>query len=172
MSTIIWKKNNVSNRQSWGTFASPLSPAFPTAHEYILVFAKNTRRLMGKFETDLTKQEFIDWSLAMWELPKKSYNECGYIINSGIHPAPMPEDLIIRCIKMFSWIGAMVLDPFMGIGTVPRVCKKLNRKYIGIEMSPEYVKFAESRLRNMVISEPLFNEEDEKKIWPSEETEI
>lgn len=60
------------------------------------------------------------------------------------HPAPFPVDLIERIIS--STTAEVILDPFMGSGTTALVAKNLGRKYIGIEISPEYCKMAQDRV--------------------------
>jgi len=160
MTTIILDKRNASNRQSWGSFKSPSCPSFPTPFEYLLVFAKETKKLQEKGETDLTKEEFIEWSSSMWFLPARSFDDCVRIINSGVHPAPFPEEIPIRCIKMFSWKDALVLDPFAGYATTAVVCKKLGRRFIMIEQSEDYCKKAEKRLQYLITTDSLFDKGD------------
>ena len=58
-----------------------------------------------------------------------------------------PEELPKRCIKMFSWIGATVLDPFAGVGTTLKVAKNLKREYIGFEVSKDYYSKALDRIK-------------------------
>lgn len=139
--TIIWEKNNVSSRTCWGSFKSPSSPSFPTPFEYILVFSKKDTKLKTKGYTDLTSEEFINWSLAKWNISGEKSNKLG-------HPAPFPVELPLRCIKMFSWIDAVVYDPFMGSGTTAIACVKTNRKYIGSEISKPYYDISIERLNN------------------------
>ena len=62
MTQIIWDKAQTSNRTAWGSFCSPSCPSFPTTFEYILVFAKDSLKLVEKGESDLTKEEFVEWS--------------------------------------------------------------------------------------------------------------
>lgn len=139
---IIWDKSQVGNRTSWGSFCSPSCPSFPTPFEYILVFAKDTLKLKEKGETDLTKEEFIDWSLALWRFaPETRMKKFG-------HPAMFPEELPKRLIKMFSWKGARVLDPFMGLGTTGVVAKRLGRDFTGFEIDKEYFEKAKERIEN------------------------
>jgi len=59
MAIIVWDKNNTSSRTSWGSFASPSSPSFPTPFEYILGFTKQVRKLQWKGETDLKKRSLF-----------------------------------------------------------------------------------------------------------------
>jgi site-specific DNA-methyltransferase (adenine-specific)/modification methylase len=65
---------------------------------------------------------------------------------SNVHGAVFPETLPEELIKNFSEEGDLVYDPFMGSGTVGKVCKSLNRNYIGSEISEEYCKIAEERI--------------------------
>ena len=66
------------------------------------------------------------------------------------HPAPYPEELVARLIRMFSFVGDTVLDPFMGTGTTPVVASKYGRDSIGVEIDPEYFAMAGQRLRKTV----------------------
>jgi len=73
----------------------------------------------------------------------------------GAHFAVMPEKLVEPCVLAGSRPGDLILDPFAGSGTVGVVAQKLGRAFIGIELNPEYVKLAESRLLQTPVS--LFN---------------
>lgn len=75
---------------------------------------------------------------SVWNVTTKPFAEA--------HFATFPEELIVDCIKAGCPEGGVVLDPFMGAGTTALVAAKLNRKYIGFELNPEYVKIAEKRL--------------------------
>jgi len=67
------------------------------------------------------------------------------------HFAVMPEKLVEPCVLAGSREGDIVLDPFCGAGTVPKVAKEFQRSYLGIELSPEYCKIAEDRLKQGVL---------------------
>ena len=67
------------------------------------------------------------------------------------HPAMFPEYLAGDHIKSWSNEGDIVLDPFNGSGTTTKMAKHLNRKYLGIEISPEYIKIAENRLKQEIL---------------------
>ena len=79
------------------------------------------------------------------------------------HPAMFPEELADRVIKLFSFRGDIVLDPFNGVGTTCVVAKKNGRKYIGIDISEEYCKKAEERLRSVQVQLPLFDNKGSRK---------
>jgi len=72
-------------------------------------------------------------------------------IKGNIHPAVYPEYVVQELIKLLTEEGNIVLDPFLGSGTTAIVSKKLNRKYIGIEIFDEYVNYAESKLKNVSV---------------------
>ncbi|HHV27984.1 MAG TPA: site-specific DNA-methyltransferase [Tissierellia bacterium] len=140
MTIILWDKCQTSNRAAWGSWLSPSSPSFPRPFEYILVFAKENKKLQYKGDTDLTREEFIEYSNGLWKFaPETRQKKIG-------HPAMFPEELPKRLIKMFSWTDAVVLDPFAGAGTTLKVAKELGRKYIGFDISKEYCDITEKRL--------------------------
>lgn len=65
------------------------------------------------------------------------------------HPAPFPEQLVSRCLISACPVGGVVLDPYMGSGTVAVSAKKMERNYLGIELNPEYIKIAEERIKRI-----------------------
>jgi len=91
---------------------------------------------------------------------KYAHNVWEYIVgkdnNNGLHTAVFPEALAQDHILSWSNEGDTVLDCFCGSGTTPKMAKMLNRHYIGIEISPEYVKLAERRL--LATPVPLFGQ--------------
>ena len=66
------------------------------------------------------------------------------------HPAPYPEELASRLIRMFSFVGDTVLDPFLGTGTTTVAASRWGRNSIGVELHPEYFAMAERRIRESV----------------------
>ena len=153
MTHIVWDKSQIGNRTAWGSFKSPSCPSFPTPFEHILVFGHKSNKLQYKGETDLTKEEFIEWANALWKFaPQTNQKKIG-------HPAMFPVELPKRCIKMFSWVGATVLDPFMGSGTTAIACINTNRNYIGFELDKHYCDIANERIQKIVdANEKLIKE--------------
>lgn len=139
---IIWLKNNLKKLTAWGSWKSPSCPYLSYPFEFIEVFSKDTLKHVGDKENiDITKEEFIEyvnghWSIAP-ETRMKKFN----------HPAMFPEELARRCIKLFSYKNDLVLDPFNGAGTTTFVAHELGRRYIGIDISEEYCKIAEERIK-------------------------
>jgi site-specific DNA-methyltransferase (adenine-specific) len=76
-------------------------------------------------------------------------------IKRNIHPAVFPEYVIQEFIKLLTKQGDIVLDPFMGSGTVGVAAKKLGRHFIGIEINPEYCKYAEERIAKVKQTDVL-----------------
>ena len=79
----------------------------------------------------------------VWFIPTKPFK--------GAHFAVMPERLVEPCILAGCPEGGVVLDPFFGSGTVGVVAVKNKRKYIGIELNPEYVEIAQKRLNQLSV---------------------
>jgi DNA modification methylase len=143
MANIIWEKNSVANRFSWGSYMSPSCPSFPKSFEYLMVFAKDSIKLQTQGETDLTAKEFKEWAYSMWNItPETKMKRIG-------HPAMFPVNIPYRLIKLLSWKNAIVLDPFNGAGTTGVACHQLDREYIGIEMSEEYCNLTVKRINNL-----------------------
>jgi DNA modification methylase len=67
------------------------------------------------------------------------------------HPAPFPEKLVEILVQNTTDKNDIVLDPFIGSGTTAFVCKKLFRNYIGVELNPKYVEFANNRLASLLF---------------------
>jgi site-specific DNA-methyltransferase (adenine-specific) len=136
---IIWNKNTIPKRTAWGSWKSPSNPRISPPFEMIINFHKESPKILEKGETDLTKEEFVQWTNGLWVIGPESAKRRG-------HPAPFPEELAKRCIKMHSYVGAVVLDPFNGCGTTTSVAKKLGRKWIGFDITEDYCQKAEARL--------------------------
>ena len=88
----------------------------------------------------LTKEEYQQWFQQVWNgLMGESTRH---------HPAPYPEELAYRLVRMFSFSGDTVLDPFMGTGTSLLAAARCGRNAIGVEIEPSYVKMAQARLES------------------------
>lgn len=141
LTTIVWNKNNTSNRCAWGSYLSAKAPSFPRPFEYIIVFGK-TDKLLREGITTITKDEWIEYSNGLWVFsPEKQQKKYG-------HPAMFPIELPLRLIKMLTYDGDVVLDPFMGSGSTGVACVSTNRGFIGIELDKEYFKVAERRIQD------------------------
>jgi len=131
--TITWNQNNSDNDTAWGSWCSPSAPWLRHQTEVIIVMYKGTWKLNRKGDTDLTRDDFLKYVVDIWSMSVARRKENG-------HPAPFPEELPIRCMKLFSYVGDTILDPFLGRGTTLRACRLTNRNGIGIEINPKYEK--------------------------------
>ena len=153
---IIWNKSaGAGISTAWGSFQSASNPILRDVHEYILIFSKgNYKRERDKNEKELrkdniTKEEFIEWTKSVWTMNTESAKRIG-------HPAPFPEELPNRLIKLFSFTNDIVIDPFMGSGTTAIAAIKNKRNFVGYEINKEYINLANNRILNLKINEEKF----------------
>lgn len=153
---IIWNKSaGAGISTAWGSFQSASNPILRDVHEYILIFSKgNYKRERDKVEKEfrhdnITKEEFIEWTKSVWTMNTESAKRIG-------HPAPFPEELPNRLIKLFSFTNDIVIDPFMGSGTTAIAAIKNNRNFVGYEINKEYINLANNRILNLKINEEKF----------------
>lgn len=137
--TIIWCKHHTSRRTAWGSWMSAAAPMVIAPVELILVMYKERWKKEKMGQSDLTREEFIEWTEGVWNIPPEHRSKVN-------HPAPFPLQLPYRCIKLFSFVGDVVLDPFVGSGTTLIACHKLGRIGIGVEISEAYCNIAIKRL--------------------------
>ena len=140
---ILWEKHNYNCKYTaWGSWQSPSMPYLKYTWEFVEVFCKESHKKVGdSSKIDITGDEFKKWVYAKWDIAPegnmRKYN----------HPAMFPEELVVRLLKLFSYQDDIVLDPFSGVGTTTLVAYKSKRRYIGIDVSKEYCKTAEERLK-------------------------
>lgn len=153
---IIWNKSaGAGISTAWGSFQSASNPILRDVHEYILIFSKgNYKRERDKEEKELrkdniTKEEFIEWTKSVWTMNTESAKRIG-------HPAPFPEELPNRLIKLFSFTNDIVIDPFMGSGTTAIAAIKNKRNFVGYEINKEYINLANNRILNLKINAERF----------------
>jgi len=146
--TIIWNEQNISRRTAWGSWLSASAPYVIAPVEMIVVLYKeNWKKTSGSGESDITKEEFLSWTNAVWTFGGESKVRVG-------HPTPFPVELPKRCIKLFSFVSDTILDPFAGSGTTLIACAQNGRKGIGVELDENYCKLAKKRL----LSEAKLNQ--------------
>jgi len=150
-STIIWNEQNISRRTAWGSWLSASAPYVIAPVEMIVVMYKKRWEKRHKGKSDITRNEFIEWTNGVWNFPGENRRKIG-------HPAPFPIELPRRCIKLFSYVGDVVLDPFLGSGTTLIACLKLNRRGIGVEIEPKYCELSVKRLKEHGIFQKRLEE--------------
>ena len=138
-STVIWNEQNISRRTAWGSWLSASAPYIIAPVEMIaILYRKQWRKTKGG-KSDITRDEFIDWTNGVWNFMGESKKRVK-------HPSPFPTMLPRRCIKLFSYVDDLVLDPFLGSGTTLIACLETGRRGIGIEIDAEYCEIAKKRI--------------------------
>ncbi|MEM1671389.1 MAG: site-specific DNA-methyltransferase [Archaeoglobaceae archaeon] len=140
-STIIWNESNISRRTAWGSWLSASAPYVIAPVEVIVLLYKEKWKKAKQGKSDVSREEFIEWTNGLWSFPGENRKRIG-------HPAPFPLELPMRCIKLFSFVDDVVLDPFLGSGTTLIACALTNRIGIGVEIDRKYCEIAKKRLIN------------------------
>jgi DNA modification methylase len=159
LSPIFWYKianarYEVENGNGGGFLGKPYEPnaIIKNDVEFILMLRKPGGYRQPSEEqreaSKLSKEEHQEWFQQVWSgLTGESTRN---------HPAPYPEELAYRLVRMFSFVGDTVLDPFMGTGTTLVAAARCGRNSVGVEIEPSYLKLAKSRLESELQS--LFSE--------------
>jgi site-specific DNA-methyltransferase (adenine-specific) len=141
-STIIWNEGNISRRTAWGSWLSASCPYVIAPVELIVVLYKGEwKKTGGTGKSDITKQDFMDWTNGVWTFNGESKKRIG-------HPAPFPIQLPHRAIKLFSFVRDVVFDPFSGSGTTLIAATNNNRIGVGLEIDTNYCELAKNRILN------------------------
>jgi site-specific DNA-methyltransferase (adenine-specific) len=140
MGEVIWQKAKGANGSvAWGSWMNARSPRLRDLHEYILIFAKQSFSRPDRGDSNIAKEEFMAGTLSVWDIPPESAKRIG-------HPAPFPVPLADRLIRLLSFKGDVILDPFMGSGTTAVAAVQSGRKFVGYDISEEYIELAEGRI--------------------------
>ena len=131
----------------------PFPPNFYAQNtiEFVTVFVKGGKTEKKpeeiKNRSKLTQKEWVDFTKQVWNIPIPSKKDIAY----GEHPAIMPEEIVRRCVKLFSFVGDIVLDPFLGSGTTAKVALELDRKYVGYEINSAFKRIIDKKLKEKQI---------------------
>jgi len=137
---ITWNESNISRRTAWGSWLLPSAPHLVNPTEMIVVCHVGPYRRPAHGRTgDILPAEQTAWSLAHWSFAGANARAVG-------HPAPFPEELPRRLIKLYSYPGDVVADPFVGSGTTAVVAARLGRRPLAADRSPSYVAMTRAAL--------------------------
>ena len=150
LTPILWQKiaNGMTEAKGNGAgfYGKPYQPGSIVKNdtEYILMLRKGSSyrnvSAVQKVLSMLTKEEMQHWLRSSWnDIP-------GASTRKTIHPAPYPEELAERLIKLFSFAGDTVLDPFLGTASTVAAAMHAGRNSIGIEVEPSYLRTAQKRV--------------------------
>lgn len=137
---IYWDKGiSVGTSTAWGSWRSASNPTLRDVGEHIVIFSKDDFKLHSKNKiSTITSAEFTQYTKSVWSFPTVSAKREN-------HPAPFPDELPARLIKLYSYLGDTVLDPFMGSGTTAKMAMVLGRKAIGYEIDESYRPLIEKK---------------------------
>ena len=147
---IIWvKQRGSSGSCAWGSFQRPGNPVLRDLTERVIIASKGRfdRAIPGQerarrglpSEASMTRDDFMENTLDVWEIPPESATRIG-------HPAPFPIELVSRLIKLYTYRDDLVLDPFIGSGTTAVAAIQTERHFVGYDLDESYIKLAESRI--------------------------
>jgi len=158
MGAVIWQKvttcNTTGGATIMGSFPYPRNGILKIDYEFILIFKKQggapdvSRQI--KEESKLTIDEWNEFFAGHWNIPGEKQDK---------HLAVFPEEIPRRLIKMFSFVGDTVLDPFLGSGTTSLAARKLERDSVGYEVNPDFLPVINEKLgidRGMLFKEAQF----------------
>ena len=138
--TIVWNEGNISRRTAWGSWMSASAPHVIAPVETIIVMYKDEWKRQRQGKNDIARDEFMEWVLGIWTFNGESAKRVG-------HEAPFPRELPKRCIKLFSFVGDTVFDPFVGSGTTMIEAVANGRRAIGVEKESKYCELTLKRLK-------------------------
>ncbi len=145
MGAIIWQKVTTSNTSGggvqMGSYPYPRNGILKLDYEFVLIFKKlGDAPKPTKEQKELSKMTAEEWNMFF----AGHWNFAG--ARQSNHIAMFPEELPKRLIKMFSFVGETVLDPFAGSGTTSLVAKNLDRNSVGYEINPEFIPTIKEKL--------------------------
>lgn len=147
---VAWATPGRGPGCAWGSWESPSGPNMRGEWETVIVahsgptWQRDTPDEWRK--TKDTVGGWIDLTSNVWRIQPE-----GRGAKTGNHPAPFPVELASRCIRLSTWPGEIVLDPFMGSGSTLIAARDLGRRAIGIEVSEAYCEIAAKRLDQAVL---------------------
>lgn len=165
MGAVIWQKittcNTTGGATIMGSFPYPRNGILKLDYEFILLFKKSGNAPKPEYrlkeKSKMTKAEWNEYFTGHWSFAGAKQDK---------HLAVFPEELPKRLIKMFSFAGDTVLDPFLGSGTTSLVASKLERNSVGYEINEHVLPIIEEKIKNInleIIRQPniskSFNQE-------------
>ena len=137
---VVWvKARGAAGSFAWGSFRQPSNPVLRDLTERVIIASKGRFDRGRDAPSTLTKDEFMEATTDVWELPTESARRVG-------HPAPFPVELPQRLIELYTYPGDLVLDPFMGSGSTAVAAVRTGRRYVGYDTDPEYAEAATARV--------------------------
>src|SRR5918996_1334558 len=144
---VVWvKAKGAAGSCAFGSFRKASNPVLRDLTERVVIASKGRfsraidpkrRAVLGlPHESTLTKEEFLEATLDVWEIRPERARRVG-------HPAPFPVELPERLIRLYTYRGDVVLDPFLGSGSAAVAALRTGRRYVGYDTDAGYVALAE-----------------------------
>ena len=143
----VWNRTNPSKSLMFGSYPFPSNFYAQNTVEFIAVYVKDGKPRKDipaeiKQASQLSQEEWRSFTQQIWSIPIPGKGDSAF----GKHPAIMPEEIVRRCVRLYSFVGDLVLDPFCGSGTTLKVAKSLQRRYVGYEVYSAYREVIEEKL--------------------------
>jgi len=151
LDVFIWNRTNPSKRLMFGSYPYPRNFYAQNSIEFITVYVKegtpeNNMPSDIKEKSKLTEKEWVEFTKQVWNIPVPNKGDLAF----GEHSAIMPEEIVRRCVRLYTYTGEAVLDPFAGSGTTLKVAKELKRNYVGYEISRSYERVINLKLNSLL----------------------
>ncbi|MFN8504275.1 DNA-methyltransferase [Kouleothrix sp.] len=163
LTPILWHKiangSTEAEGNGAGFYGKPYQPGAIVKNdiEYILFLRKGgayrSASPLQKALSMLNKEEMQNWLRSIWQDIPGASTRYG-------HPAPYPVELAERLIKMFSFAGDTILDPFLGVGSTAIAALRNGRNSMGNEIEPAYLEIARSKLQQEILKQRPFGATD------------
>ncbi len=139
LDVYIWNRTNPRKKLMFGSYPYPRNFYAQNTAEFISIYVKDGMPINNmppeiKEKSKITEAEWVEYTKQIWNIPVPNKGDIAF----GKHSAIMPEEIVRRCVRLFTYFGETVLDPFAGSGTTLRVAKELGRKFVGYEISQSY----------------------------------
>ena len=147
LDVYIWNRTNPTKKLMFGSYPYPRNFYAQNTIEFISVYVKDGKpdyrvSAKRKSESALTQDEWVEFTKQIWNIPVPNKSDSAF----GKHAAIMPEEIPYRCIRLFTFVGDSVLDPFAGSGTTLKVARDAGRHFVGYEVYPAYRQLIEKKI--------------------------
>lgn len=146
MDLYIWHRKNATKKLMFGSYPYPSNFYAQNTCEFVTVYVKDGKPVPVskeiKEQSKLTQDEWVEYTKQIWDIPIPNKGDAAF----GVHSAIMPEEIVRRCIRLYSFKEAIVLDPFAGSGTTLKVALEEGRHFVGFELYEAYNDIIEKKL--------------------------
>ena len=144
----IWNRTNSSKKLMFGSYPYPRNFYTQNTSEFITVYVKDGKPINNlpkeiKEASKLSDKEWTEFTKQIWDITIPGKNDIAF----GDHSALMPEEIAYRCIRLFTYVDDVVLDPFAGSGTTLKVAIEAGRNFIGYEIMENYKTIIDKKIQ-------------------------